>query len=250
MASPQTANGYGRLANELAQAIYRFPFSGQELRVVLYVIRHSYGWQRKETMPTTVRLLAADVSVPAATIGWVLKGLSRRGILIREPSGALRLNKNYDEWLRRGAGTLQLTITPRSAHAAGATPEPARKLTPAWRPPTLEEVRATCAERKSVVDPERFWHHHEGVGWRKGKTPITDWIAILAFWERTDRNSGRHASGRPCPLCERPITNKNAVVCENCVKCRKCNKQTAQLKIFKRPDGTTTAWCLECAKGR
>ena len=42
---------------------------------------------------------------------------------IREPSGALRLNKNYDEWLRRGAGTLQLTITPRAARVAGAPPE-------------------------------------------------------------------------------------------------------------------------------
>lgn len=244
MASPQTANGYGRLANELAQAIYRFPFSGQELRVVLYVIRHSYGWQRKETAPTSVRLLAEAVAVPAATVGWVLKGLSRRGILIREPSGALRLNKNYDEWLRRGAGTLQLTITPRATR--GAVAAPIRKTPAAWRPPTLEEVRATCAARQSVVDPDRFFSHHEAVAWRKGKTPITNWVAVLAYWERTE--SARAPKGRPCPLCERSITNKNAVVCESCTRCRRCNAETARLKILTRHDGTKTAWCHDCAK--
>ena len=47
MASPQLENGYTRVANELLEAISRFPFNGSQLRLLLFLIRKTYGFQKK-----------------------------------------------------------------------------------------------------------------------------------------------------------------------------------------------------------
>ena len=47
MASPQKENGYTPIANELLEAICRFPFSGSQLRIVLFLMRKTYGWSKK-----------------------------------------------------------------------------------------------------------------------------------------------------------------------------------------------------------
>jgi len=47
MANPQLENGYTRIANELLEAIIRFPFNGSQLRLFLFLIRKTYGYQKK-----------------------------------------------------------------------------------------------------------------------------------------------------------------------------------------------------------
>lgn len=65
--------------------------------------------------------------------------------------------------------------------------EKGRKRPPArFVPPTLEEVRAYCQERKNNVDPERFRDYYLANGWVQGKgKPIKDWKAAVRTWERT-----------------------------------------------------------------
>lgn len=55
-------------------------------------------------------------------------------------------------------------------------------------PPTIEEVRAYCEERKNGVDPELFINHYTTSNWMRGKTKITDWKACVRTWERRNRN--------------------------------------------------------------
>lgn len=53
--------------------------------------------------------------------------------------------------------------------------------------PSIEEVRAFCAENKITnVDPEKFWHHYEASGWKRGKTPLTNWRSAVHTWKRND----------------------------------------------------------------
>ena len=262
MASPQTSKGYSRLANELMQAIYRFPFSGQEMRVILWVVRFSYGWSRKQTHPTSVRALAKDIFMPPATSWWVVRGLSMRGVLIKMDGGALRLNKNYDEWLIRGAGQLNLMVSPSVAHKAssGAVVAPKKKplKEPSKRgadfvPPTIEEVRAYCLARKSSVDPDKFFHQYESAGWMTGRNKMTNWQSSVCYWERTNFPSKGvpKPTGKLCPLCEKNhIQGKNSVLCNSCGPyCRACGDLNARLKIVKRSDGTKTAKCRNgCAR--
>lgn len=66
-----------------------------------------------------------------------------------------------------------------------------RKRPPArFVPPTLEEVRAYCHERKNTVDPERFHDYYSANGWVQGKgKPIKDWKAAVRTWERNGNGS-------------------------------------------------------------
>lgn len=55
-----------------------------------------------------------------------------------------------------------------------------------FQPPTVEEVRVYCAERKNSVDPERFVDFYESKGWVVGKSKMKDWRAAVRSWERSD----------------------------------------------------------------
>ena len=57
-------------------------------------------------------------------------------------------------------------------------------------PPTLEEVVAYCAERKSSVDPRTFWDYFQTGGWKdsEGK-PVKNWKQKLITWETHDKGS-------------------------------------------------------------
>ena len=53
-------------------------------------------------------------------------------------------------------------------------------------PPTVEEVKAYCDERKNKVDPEAFIDFYESKGWMVGKNKMKDWKAAVRNWERND----------------------------------------------------------------
>ena len=60
-------------------------------------------------------------------------------------------------------------------------------------PPTLEDVKAYCLERKNSVDAERFFDFYSANGWKQGHgKPIVDWKAAVRVWERqTSVNAGK-----------------------------------------------------------
>lgn len=54
-----------------------------------------------------------------------------------------------------------------------------------FKPPTVDEVRAYCAERKNSIDAEAFVAHYQASGWkRNGGVKIKDWKACVITWEK------------------------------------------------------------------
>lgn len=51
-------------------------------------------------------------------------------------------------------------------------------------PPTVEQVREYCAERKNGIDAEAFVSFYASKGWMVGKSPMKDWKAAVGTWER------------------------------------------------------------------
>ena len=47
MANPQTENGHIKIANEIIEAITRTNLSAHESRVLWYIIRKTYGFNKK-----------------------------------------------------------------------------------------------------------------------------------------------------------------------------------------------------------
>lgn len=56
-------------------------------------------------------------------------------------------------------------------------------------PPTAEEVRAYCTERKNSVDPDRFVDFYAMKGWLVGKSKMKDWRAAVRTWEKRDESA-------------------------------------------------------------
>lgn len=106
MASPQTEDGYTKLANELLEAILHYGFSKRELSLMLAIARKTYGFGKLEDDITVTQLArvaglrrqhASAGITRLEAIGAVLKRDGKRGYL-------LKINKNYDQWSRPKTG--------------------------------------------------------------------------------------------------------------------------------------------------
>lgn len=58
-------------------------------------------------------------------------------------------------------------------------------------PPTVEEVKAYCLERKNNVDAEHFIDYYTANGWLVGKNKMKDWKAAVRTWERNNFSNGK-----------------------------------------------------------
>lgn len=56
-------------------------------------------------------------------------------------------------------------------------------------PPTLDEVKQYCEERKNNIDPMAFIDFYSSKGWMVGKNKMKDWKAAVRTWERNRNNS-------------------------------------------------------------
>lgn len=57
-----------------------------------------------------------------------------------------------------------------------------------FRKPSVDEVRAYCAERGNGIDAQKFVDYYESNGWRVGgKSPMKDWRASVRQWERYEQ---------------------------------------------------------------
>ena len=57
-------------------------------------------------------------------------------------------------------------------------------------PPTVEEVKAYCEERKNGIDYQHFIDYYTANGWKVGKNPMRDWKATVRTWENNDKKFG------------------------------------------------------------
>ena len=75
-----------------------------------------------------------------------------------------------------------LINTPPLSPSKGETEETQKRTR--FIPPTAEEVRIYCNERKNNVDPEQFVDFYESKGWYVGKNKMKSWKAAVRTWER------------------------------------------------------------------
>ena len=104
MASPQKENGYTSIANELLEQIYRRRFSASQLKILLLVIRFTYGFNRK-TATLSNTFIAVGTGMHEITVSKEVGTLLRDNVLklYKKPSfhssRIIGINKDYDSWL-------------------------------------------------------------------------------------------------------------------------------------------------------
>ncbi len=100
LASPQTENGFTRLADELLDALILYPFTKRQYKVLLAVIRKTYGFQKRED-DITAPQLASMTGLDRANVIRAINELVVIGALNKRPGRfgqVLGINKNYEIW--------------------------------------------------------------------------------------------------------------------------------------------------------
>ncbi len=67
---------------------------------------------------------------------------------------------------------------------------------PRFQKPSLDDVKAYCAQRGCGVDAQRFVDFYESKGWMVGKSPMKDWRASVRLWEQDARGEPDKDNGK------------------------------------------------------
>lgn len=110
MANPQVENGHTRIANELLEALAKATLCGAAFRIVMFIIRQTYGWHQTAARITQAQMAAATDMKPQ-TLNRELKLLISRNIIFRL-GDSYTLNKDYDTWDRRRHSRRKPTAKP------------------------------------------------------------------------------------------------------------------------------------------
>jgi hypothetical protein len=80
----------------------------------------------------------------------------------------------------------------------GVNPTETPKKSSKFIPPTIEEVKAYCQERKNKVDSEKWYDFYSSKGWMIGKNKMKDWKAAVRTWEHErEKTVQKYQSNQP-----------------------------------------------------
>jgi len=226
----QLENGYTKIANTLLEVLVKKPIPQNSLRLIIWAIRNSYGFNRKHTSAASIRGISKNINMSRSSVQLALKGLIFNKIFIKNKNGGFDFNKNkVAEFTTLPASPLaplppcQPTGQKGPAHwppPASPLAEKASPLAPiqsslkknlnkirvkkerkVFTPPLLSEVRAFCLERKNQVNPDKWFSHYESNGWLVGKNKMKDWKASVRYWEHSDFNEQKkHIGNLAAPI--------------------------------------------------
>lgn len=99
---PQTEHGYSRVANELLEAMIAFGFTAREWTLLAFLIRKTYGFQKRVDR-LSVSQFARGCGLDRAAVSRTLQTLEQKSVISRTSSdghGAMRvgINKHYRQW--------------------------------------------------------------------------------------------------------------------------------------------------------
>ena len=96
MASPQIEDGYTRIANEILEELIRRNLSPNQWRVLLYIIRKTYGFQKKADYIANFQIVEAT-RLCKAVVSRCLKNLGDMQLITRKGK-YIGFQKDWEKW--------------------------------------------------------------------------------------------------------------------------------------------------------
>lgn len=100
MAKPQLENGYLRIANNLVDALVRTRIAGEANQVLWFIIRKTYGYQKKEDRISLSQFVEAT-GIRKSHVVRALDKLQTMKLVTKKGNGTVAsysLQKDYDKW--------------------------------------------------------------------------------------------------------------------------------------------------------
>ncbi len=208
MASPQIENGHVKIASELIEALARVNLRPYEWRVLLFVVRKTYGWKKKLDYISVSQIAQGTGLHKQHTSRARLTLLEKR--LLIEDGGKIGLNKDYDQWqitgrkvTGTGYGVTDLSdakVTDLGGKVTGTGDKTSPKQAPQKHKATNKSKRARAQFQKPsstevteyaesigfILDGKYFFDTYEARGWMVGRYAMKDWRAVVRTWRARD----------------------------------------------------------------
>jgi len=177
MADVQTEDGHLRIANDLWEAWNRAKLDRNEYKVLMAVVRLSYGWGRKDTGDAaSYGRLQAECCLGSRAVAAGVSGLLqkqvvhrlREGIKATSTPAVYAPNKDYDSW----SPAVLPSRTPTSAHGSTLLP-------PMEVPPTSTRGRHLKTEEQQQ---QRVREDQLSAALRELAAPITPAEHAISEW--------------------------------------------------------------------
>jgi phage replication O-like protein O len=105
MSSPQTENGYTKIANELLEALVKIELPSTQFRMVFAIMRKTYGYHKKED-GISISQFVEMLGMSRRTIIYNLQDLEAKGVVVicrtrdgqKNNVNIIKFNKDYDTW--------------------------------------------------------------------------------------------------------------------------------------------------------
>lgn len=66
-----------------------------------------------------------------------------------------------------------------------------------FSPPSVEDVRAYCAEKGYSVKPEKFVKYYTANGWMFGKHNMENWKSAVDYWQEKEKECNGQTESKP-----------------------------------------------------
>lgn len=185
MASPQTENGFTKLANELLDAFCAVSLSGHEWNVIHAIIRKTYGYNKKEDWVTNTQIMKLTGQTQQKVSQAKRKLIEKR--IITENGNKISLNKNYEEWLE-----LPKTVTRVTENGNKQLPKTVNTKE------KKDNITKTTSEQSSGNDKKDMWNRKysddfkEGIVDYDGDGSLKDEQAEAKAKDKQDRDNIKH----------------------------------------------------------
>lgn len=116
MADVQVEHGHTRIAHPIVEALALAPFNAAQLKVLMVVIRETYGWQRKDA-PISLGAFTAATGSHKSTVQRALESLVSEGVVVVvapatfTAPASYRLEKDPRRWGRFSVAPPSLAAT-------------------------------------------------------------------------------------------------------------------------------------------
>jgi phage replication O-like protein O len=110
---PEVEDGHTKIANELLDAVIGHEFSKRQLKILLFIMRKTYGWNKSEDDISRSQIMEAT-GLLNPHITTALQELQNANVVIitnGKHAKRYKINKYYDQWRVTNLVTITETVT-------------------------------------------------------------------------------------------------------------------------------------------
>jgi phage replication O-like protein O len=190
MKSPQKENGYTAIANEIMDALVKYPLPGVQMQCLLFIFRKTYGFNKKVDSISLTQFEKAT-NVDRRHIHRAIKELVKKRLIVTvnsvtkegtKKTTTYRFNKRYKNWLVspkkvRGSAKISKKVSPKKVKTKDTITKDKKNI-----PDSNESGNYYLTKKKRKLTDKRlftfnvFW---EKFNYKKGKADAADaWYDI------------------------------------------------------------------------